>query len=184
MSNSKTRKTVLVIVTLLLTFLLVVGSVRATTHELSVGLTWLYGSPSAHSLQLKDLNGVQYRLRDLRGKVVLVNFWATWCPPCIEEMPSMQRAYSKFGRERFEILAINAGEETSVVDAFLTRFTPALEFPILIDPTGETYKAWDVRGMPTTVIVDRQGHMRYQALGGRNINSEHIMGKLQELIDE
>ena len=184
MSISKTKKTVLIRVMLLFTSLLIVSSVRATTHELSVGITWLYGSPSAHPLQLKDLNGVQYGLRDLQGKVVLVNFWATWCPPCIEEMPSMQRAYDELGGEQFEILAVNAGEETSVVDVFLTQFTPALKFPILIDPTGETYNNWKVRGMPTTVIVDKQSRMRYQAVGGRDMNSEHIMGKLQELMDE
>ncbi len=96
----------------------------------------------------------------------------------------MQSVYDTLGGKQFEILAINAGEELSVVQSFLNRFTPALEFPVLIDPTGDTYAAWDVRGMPTTVIVDKQGRMRYRAVGGRNMSSEHIVTKLHELIDE
>ena len=146
------------------------------------GLSAVYGSPAAPALALPDLDGNTQRLADQSGKVVVINFWATWCPPCLAEMPSMQRAYDVLDRNRFEIFAINIGEEDTAMREFIAEFEPALTFPILRSEP-ETMELWNVRGLPTTYFVDKQGRMIYVAMGGRDLDSDHITERIQSLMD-
>ena len=118
------------------------------------------------SLELKDINGRLHRLADYRGKVVLVNFWATWCEPCRDEMPSMQILYRRAGPEsggELAILAVNHAENLSRIEQFL-RHQP-LDFPVLIDPFSEVWRAWKPGLLPTSYLIGRDGRVRYRALG-------------------
>ena len=131
---------------------------------------------------LNDLHGREHRLSELRGRVVVLNFWATWCPPCIAEMPAIQRMYDALRREGLDVLAVNAGESAEEIRRFLEDFDPPLTFPVLLDRDGETFTQWRVLGLPRTFVVDASGNLAYSAEGARQLDSAHIMERLRELI--
>jgi peroxiredoxin len=106
------------------------------------------------TFSLKDLAGKQWSLRDLSGSVVLVNFWATWCPPCRKEMPDMDALYKRFRSQGLVVLAIS-DEEEALVRKFLGEHP--YSFPILLDPGGETGKAYQMQGVPNSFVYDRGG---------------------------
>jgi len=116
--------------------------------------------------------------------VVLVNFWATWCPPCRREMPSMERLYQKLKGEPFVILAPNQLETFDLVFAFTGQLEPAPTFPILLDDTGKSAPAWGVKGLPASFVVDRQGRVAYRAMGGREFDHPEIVKVIRALINE
>lgn len=118
----------------------------------------------APNLTLKDRAGKVHSLKDYRGKVVLINFWATWCPPCLIEMPFLASAYQKLKSRGFEVLAISLDENQRAVDAFLKEMK--LPFPVLLDPPGISARAYLVYGLPYTVIIDREGRIRHKIFGG------------------
>lgn len=111
-------------------------------------------------------------LDQYRGKVILLNFWATWCPPCIKEMPSMQRLYEQFDRNDFEIVAISAGESVTSVESFLLELGAELTFPILIDEKGLSFEELGIRGLPTSYLFDRNGELIKSFVGGREWDSQ------------
>ncbi|MBF0193074.1 MAG: TlpA family protein disulfide reductase [Magnetococcales bacterium] len=136
----------------------------------------------APDLMLTDIDGKHHDITNYRGKVVLVNFWATWCPPCRSEMPSMQRVWDKFKDKGFVILAVDVGEKADDIIPFAMEYD--LEFPIVLDNNDKTARAWKVRGMPTSFLVDKQGNIVYQALGGREWDDVKIIEIIQNLIDK
>jgi len=124
------------------------------------------GEP-APNFQLPDLNGHLVTLSDLRGKVVLLNFWATWCGPCRVEMPAMEQLYHTFVREDFEILAVSIDAQGMVVTRpFQQEYH--LTFPILHDPDYRVGLTYGARSIPMTFLVDRQGVVRHQIFGARD----------------
>lgn len=114
-------------------------------------------------LALKTPSGGTLDLASLRGKVVLVNFWATWCAPCVEEMPALARLREKLAPRGFEVLAVNQGEMPERVKEFMGR--ARLDLPVLMDRSKEASRAWKVRALPTTFLVDPQGRIRLFAEG-------------------
>jgi thiol-disulfide isomerase/thioredoxin len=114
-------------------------------------------------LALKSLGGEPVDLAGLRGKVVLVNFWATWCAPCVEEMPALARLRDRLAPRGFEVVAVNQGEMPQRVNAFVVR--TGLDLPILMDRDKEAARAWRVRALPTTFVVDASGRIRFHAEG-------------------
>ena len=162
--------------------LLMGGLVEASAQELRDGLSPAYKPLPAPDLGLADVDGNVHRLADHLGEVVVINFWATWCPPCLAEMPAMQRMYDTLHGAGLEVFAVNAGEGASSIREFLHEFEPQLTFSVVLDTTGETFAAWRVRGLPVTYVVDRAGNIAYTAEGGRHMDSEHILGLLRELL--
>jgi peroxiredoxin len=120
------------------------------------------GGP-APGLALPDLAGREHRLEEYRGKVVLINFWATWCEPCSAEMPSMSRLRAALAGRPFEVLAVNLAEPESRIRRFLEQ-TP-LPFPILRDADSAVSKAWRARVLPVSFIVGPDGRIRYHVVG-------------------
>jgi len=122
-------------------------------------------SKIADDFTLKTADGGTFRLHEQRGKVVLVNFWATWCPPCLEEMPAMQRLYDRHRHAPFLMLAVSVDADSRLVAPFLKeqKFT----FTVGLDPKMELANAYGVRGLPSSFIVDREGHLAALALGPR-----------------
>lgn len=121
---------------------------------------------AAPDFTLKNMQGEEVTLSDLRGKVVLVNFWATWCPPCRQEMPSMEELYQHLKSQDFEMLAINVEENgPEAVDKFLKDKSHS--FPILFDPQSQVQRLYNVTKYPETFVVDRNG-----------IVVEHVMGAI------
>ena len=124
------------------------------------------GEP-APNFQLRDLNGRLVTLSDLRGKVVLLNFWATWCGPCRVEMPAMEQLYRMFSRKDFEILAVSTDAEgVSITRPFQKK--NRLTFPILHDSDYRVGLTYGARSLPMTFMVDRQGVVRHQIFGARD----------------
>lgn len=114
------------------------------------------GSP-APGFQLQTLDGTAVSLADYQGDVVVINFWATWCPPCRAEMPGIQAVYETYKADGLTVLAVNAQEDTDTIQAFLqeTGFT----FPVLPDPYGQAIRAYGVRSFPATFILNRDGNI-------------------------
>jgi thiol-disulfide isomerase/thioredoxin len=134
----------------------------------------------ASALELPGLTGGKVNLTDLRGKVVLVNFWATWCPPCRKEMPSMNRLAEKLAGKPFAILGVDAGESAEEVRAFL-RQVP-VNFPILLDEEGSSLKPWQVFVFPTSYIIDKQGRLRFGLVGSIEWDAPDTLARIEALM--
>ena len=150
--------------------------------EMSHSFTSLKPAKSASDFTLPDLDGKPVKLSDYRGKVVLVNFWATWCPPCRREMPSMERLSQRLKGQPFVILAVNQQEEADQVFAFTGQLEPAPTFPILFDRNSTVSHAWNVLGLPASFIVDKQGRVAYWAMGGREFDHPEIEQTIRALL--
>jgi thiol-disulfide isomerase/thioredoxin len=131
-------------------------------------------------LSRPDLSGKVVDLKDLRGKVVVVNFWATWCEPCREEMPSLARLRERFQGRPLEVLTVNYGEGTTRIRDFLQRQNISL--PVLLDPEKEAALAWRAGGLPITFLVDRQGKVRHYAFGERDWSDDETVALVENLL--
>ena len=131
-------------------------------------------------LALRDLAGQPVQLSDFKGKVVLVNFWATWCAPCIEEMPSMQRLRDKLGVAGFEVLAVNYQEGAARINDFLKK--RPLNLNILRDHDGSVRTGWGVRVFPTSFVVDSDQRIRYTVTGDVDWTSSKVENQIRELL--
>ncbi len=137
----------------------------------------------APAYRLKTLDGQNRTLRQDRGKVVLVNFWATWCPPCLREMPAMQRLYEKFRGRGFEVVAVSVDQGNSeAVRKFVNNLK--LSFPIVLDPDQVTKQAYRVRALPTTFLIDRLGRVVALGMGAREWDGEAAFGLIEHLLGE
>ena len=132
-------------------------------------------------LKLESLKGDSVDLNDFKGKVVLVQFWATYCTPCRKEMPSMNKLIKKLEESKtpFKILAVNMGESKADVQKFVDEVKP--EFTILMDAKGENVQAWNVFAAPSNFIIDTKGKIIYTVYGGMDWDSDTIVKTLQGL---
>jgi thiol-disulfide isomerase/thioredoxin len=168
---------------------------------LGIGLAWFFGfGPGKDSLtkwfgknefsvllapeknqpvsefSLKDLSGTEIRLGDLKGKPILINFWASWCIPCREEMPLIEKYFQKYPQE-LQVVAVNDGESEEVVRTFAEGLD--LSFPILLDPQSDTSRRYNVLGLPTTFFIDKNGILKYQHTG--ILTEAQLLNYLKEL---
>jgi thiol-disulfide isomerase/thioredoxin len=155
--------------------LLIVGSGPICAEELK---PWS-GGPTPE-LRLKDLKGAEHDLAAYRGTVVLVNFWATWCEPCRDEMPSLQRLSEQFAGRNFAVLAVDMGESAARISEFL-RKTP-VTLRIVLDRDSHVTKAWKVRILPASFVVGRDGRIHYSATGDLDWTDAGVMRKLSALL--
>ena len=146
-------------------------------------LTPLKEAMAMPALRLENLDGEAVDIGDLRGKVLVVNFWATWCPPCRREMGSLERLYQATRDRNVEVLAVNVGEDLDTVFSFLGSVEPSPTFPILLDTGAETLERWKVRGLPTTYVVDPNGKVIYRAVGGREFDHPDMVKAILGLRD-
>jgi len=149
-----------------------------TAH--AAGSFRLWDGGTTPPLELKDAAGGSHRLQDYRGKVVLINFWATWCRPCREEMPSIGQLKKKLANRPFVVLAVNVDEPESRIRKFLDQ-TP-LDFPTLLDPGGLTTKAWKVRILPVSFLITPSGRVHYIVTGELDWANEHVVRVVSELL--
>lgn len=136
----------------------------------------------APSLELEDIEGKPHSLQALRGSVVLVNFWATWCAPCLEEMPSISRLREQIRNPRLVILGINVQETTRRVQRFSQRL--GVGFPVLLDRSGQAFRTWGVKVYPTSFLIDGAGRIRYQAIGPVEWDGSAEIDALNALLEE
>jgi peroxiredoxin len=139
------------------------------------------GNP-APDFDTLDLKGEVWSLSKLRGKVVFLNFWATWCPPCREEMPAMQRLYTKLPKDKFEMIALYNRDEKTAVRNFVSKL--GLTFPILSDEYNFAGTKYGLTGLPETFIIDKQGVIREKIIGPVEWDSQEIVDMLTKYINE
>lgn len=154
---------------------LVLGAGAAHCGELK---PWAGGATPP--LSLRDPAGKTHDLSAYRGKVVLVNFWATWCAPCREEMPSMQALRERLAGKPFEVLAVNLMESEEKIAAF--RESELIDLPVLMDRDGAAAKRWKVRMLPISFVIDRSGAIRYQLVGEANWTGSNITSAIERLM--
>ncbi len=164
---------------LIITTLTLLLSTSASARSSNQKLTHLELHPVAPEFTLKDIYGKTHTLTDYRGKVVVVNFWATWCPPCVAEMPSMQRASSWLAKHDIPLLAVSVGETRERIQRFHMK-TP-VTFPLLLDSKSEVMGTWAALTLPTTYILDQQGRVIYLAIGARDWDDPRILESIRAL---
>ena len=142
-------------------------------------LTPVPDRPAAPDFALPDLNGKLQRLSSYRGQIVLVNFWATWCPPCRREMPSLERAWQQLQHDGVVILAVDVGEDADTVFTFTADYR--VTFPLLLDKDSAVAQRWPMRGLPTTYVIDPQGRIAYRAIGGRDWDDPALLRRILSL---
>ena len=141
----------------------------------------LVGQP-APEFSLADLKGNAVRLANLKGRVVFVNVWATWCEPCRQEMPSMQSLYTTLAGPGFEMLAVSADQsERKVVARFVETYH--LSFPVLPDPDLQVAERYRVTGYPETFVIDRNGKIVHHEIGPRQWDAPDSLAAFRKLID-
>lgn len=142
-------------------------------------LTPIPDKPLAPAFELKDPSDRPQRLADYRGKPVILNFWATWCPPCREEMPSMQRAHQALEQEGIAVVAVNVGDDASAIGEFLAQ-TP-VDFPLPMDTESEVAQRYPLKGLPTTYVIDPEGRLVYSAVGSREWDDPGLLDQVRAL---
>ena len=136
----------------------------------------------APALEAQDLKGAPKTLADYRGKVVLLNFWASWCPPCLREMPSMERLREKMAGRPLEIVAVDSAETPEEVSAYLSRMQ--LGFPVLLDPDGSNTRRWKIFALPTSFLLDAEGRVRYVLTGPTEWDEGEALQVIDALLAE
>jgi len=139
-------------------------------------------STPAPVLEAQDLKGAPKTLASYRGKVVLLNFWASWCPPCLREMPSMERLRQKMAGRPLEIVAVDSAETAAEVNAYLSKMT--LGFPILLDPEGSNTRRWKVFALPTSFLLDAEGKVRYVLTGPTEWDEGEALQLIESMLAE
>lgn len=136
----------------------------------------------APGLTLERAGGGTLALTALRGKVVVINFWATWCGPCRREMPSLERLHATLKDPALVIVGIDAGETAEKIAEFSQHADTPPTYALVLDLHGDALKAFGVRGLPTTYVLDKQGRIAYRALGPRPFDDPAIVATLRNLI--
>ena len=187
MRQLKCLNTSKLFVTLLAVLLALVGTpVLADTVESALSYQFSPVTPliAAPDFTLEDMDGESYKLHDYRGKVVLVNFWATWCPPCRKEMPALEALYKKLGGDSFAVLAVNQWEDPDHVFAYTGELNVFPTFPILFDPESKISADYGVKGLPTSFLIDKKGRLAYRAVGGRAFDHPEVERLIRRLLAE
>jgi thiol-disulfide isomerase/thioredoxin len=138
---------------------------------------------AAPSLALADARGKKVHLEEFRGEVVLVNFWATWCGPCIREIGSLSRLNQAFADRPFRLLAVNISETEAHVERFFDQLGIEPEFEVLYDPTGAAARTWDIYTIPSTYLVDKQQRLRFGYRGALEWDRADVVELIRELTD-
>lgn len=158
------------------------GPVNAATNDSNLPKGIIALEPyTAPEIRLDDLDGEPYSLKENEGSLVFVHFWASWCGPCRKEMPAIQRMWNQLEQEGLKIALINTAENEDTVFSFLA--VHAAEIRPLMDRDGQTTERWKPRGLPATYLVDKNGMVRYQALGGRPWDEPEYLNLLRDLLN-
>ena len=150
----------------------------------SAGLAMPAVAPTAPApdFALRTLNGPNMRLKEQRGQVVLVNFWATWCGPCRQEIPHLNKLYDKYRASGFVLLGVNIDDDAKAAADLATKL--GVKFPVLLDTDKSVSRLYDMSAMPATVLIDREGRVRYIHRGYRDgyelTYDQQIRGLLKE----
>ncbi len=148
-----------------------------------IGIQSIRENKKAPNFCLEGLNGQRLQLNTLKGKIIFLNFWASWCGPCKEEMPSMETLYQHYRERDFVFLTISVdygGPEP--VRKFIQKH--GYHIPVLLDPTGKTLDLFEINKIPGTVLIDKKGKMIGRVIGPRNWSSSEVFSLVDEMLDD
>lgn len=138
------------------------------------------GKPTPHPVTLNDISGDNYKRENFEGKVTVVNFWATWCPPCVEEIPSLNRLREIMRDKPFELVSINYAETPEHVNAFMQRVS--VKFPVLMDLDGKVSQQWNVIAYPSTFVIGKDGRIHYGVNAAIAWDSPEVIDTMNRLL--
>jgi thiol-disulfide isomerase/thioredoxin len=164
---------------------LITGSDEGSRSERlfeEIGVVQIPPTPIPIDISLPDLNGMVVKFSDFKGKIVFLNFWATWCPPCRFEMPAMEKLHKKLKNKDFVMLAVDLQEPAAVVKKYFKKHK--LTFMSLMDTDGEVSGLFGVRSIPTTFILDKEGRIIGGAVGAREWNGQESVALFEHLINQ
>lgn len=148
-----------------------------------IGIVTIQGDKKVPNFTLKDLGGKKVGIKQFKGKIILINFWATWCAPCKEEMPGLEILHRTFKEKNFVLLTISVdyGGVKSVQEFMIMH---QYTFSVLLDPKCEVFDLFKVKGIPTTFLVDKKGEMIGKAIGPRDWKSQEVFSLINLLIEK
>ncbi len=155
--------------------------VFAQEEKLPFGIR-AYNIGLAPNFELEDIDGEAFDLKSTRGQWVFLHFWASWCGPCREEMPTIQALSETIDEDKLHFVLVNAAEDEDTIFMFLGSVVPNLTS--MMDQDGLVTEIWKPRGLPTTFLIDPDGMVRYQAIGGREWNQEIYVQFIKSLISD
>jgi len=132
----------------------------------------------------KTAEGQIINLADYKGKVVLLDFWASWCAPCREEFPFLVKLHEKAKRGNFSVIAVNVDTEIEKMKEFLSKLETQPSFPVISDAQGRIPAMFDLKGMPTTILIDKKGVVRYRHTGFTEVEKEKLVEEVKSLLVE
>lgn len=136
-----------------------------------------------YALSFPALDGKPHDFAQHRGRVLLVNFWATWCPPCVREMPALDRLSRAFRDAPFDVVAISAGEDAASITAFRQRLPEPLQLTLLLDPQGRTFKDFNLQGLPMSYLYDHQGQLLDVIVGDESWDADPWQERIRALVE-
>jgi thiol-disulfide isomerase/thioredoxin len=160
----------------------------ATMLALLLSVPALAGSSAssgpAPQFTLESRNGPKVSLAQYKGQVVMLNFWASWCGPCRQEMPLLENIYSKYKKMGFVLVGVNVEPDSKDAEGFLKGLQAPVSFPVIYDKDSTVSKAYDVQGMPSTVIIDRKGNIRVLHRGYKPGDENEYLDSIRTLVRE
>lgn len=136
-------------------------------------------SPALSIWQVTDLTGKQQDFSQFQGQALVINFWASWCPPCRKELPSLNQAQARLKDANIQMLAVNIGDKPAAVQQFLADYP--IEFRVWLDENASSFKAWAVKGLPTTLLIQKDGKVRERIVGERDWADENLLAQIRAL---
>jgi len=179
----KTYKKIGALTVLVITFVWVIITPKLVPQTINKNVAASHPGFLAPEFELGLMDGGEVALQDYSGKVVLLNFWASWCPPCRAEMPAIQEVYESYRSKGFEVVAVNMTHQDSLPDVKAFTDTYQLTFPVLLDEAGETSLQYRVRALPTTFLIDKDGIIREVMIGGP-LSAAFLDAKISNLFEE
>jgi thiol-disulfide isomerase/thioredoxin len=141
-------------------------------------------SGPAPQFTLDSRNGPRISLAQYKGQVVMLNFWASWCGPCRQEMPLLENIYKKYNKMGFTLIGVNVEPDSKDAEGFLKGLQVPVSFPVIYDKDSTVSKAYDVQGMPSTVIIDRKGNIRVLHRGYKPGDENEYLDSIRSLVRE
>jgi peroxiredoxin len=146
---------------------------------LDIQLNQFSGKPVPPVIDLKDANGTRFKRADYRGKITVVNFWASWCAPCVAEIPSLNRLREQMQDQPFELISINYAESPEKIRQFMQKVS--VQFPVLIDPKGKVAQQWNVIAFPSTFVIGADGKIQYGVNAAIHWDTPEVVDTLKAL---
>jgi thiol-disulfide isomerase/thioredoxin len=141
-------------------------------------------SGPAPQFSLESRGGPKISLAQYKGQVVMLNFWASWCGPCRQEMPLLENIYKKYNKMGFTLIGVNVEPDSKEAEGFLKQLQNPVSFPVIYDKDSTVSKAYDVQGMPSTVIIDRKGNIRVLHRGYKPGDENEYLDSIRSLVRE